>query len=294
MTSRPWVLASTDFSAGADLAVRRAARLAVQRGVDLRLLHVQSPGQLQGWRALFDTMPDKMPTPEQVADRKLRTLAQALEAEFGVAVDARCESGEPDELILTQLADNACALGVMGAAGEHALRQFFFGSTSWRVAARHHGQLLVARLEPSLAYRRIVIATDFSDCAMAALVQALAFSPEADCYLLHAYEVPFELGMRAHGVDAATIGHYRHVARERAEKAMQSCLSRFTGERHRLTPVMLHGHAPARIVSFARQCQADLVVMGAAWQGTLQHMLPGSVSQHVLQECDKDMLIVRS
>lgn len=294
MADRAWVLASTDFSAGADLAVRRAAGLAARRGLGLRLLHVQSAGQLQGWRALFDAVPAGMPTPEQVAESKLQLLTAALVAEFGIAVDARCERGEPDERILAQLADEACALGVMGAAGEHALRQLFFGSTSWRVAARHHGQLLVARLAPSEPYRRIVIATDFSASAQAALEQALVFAPEAECYLLHAYEVPFELGMRVHGVDAATIGHYRRAARERADRAMQACLAELGDMRPRLTPITLHGHAPARIVDFARQCEADLVVMGAAWQGALQQMLPGSVSQHVLQECDRDMLIVRT
>jgi nucleotide-binding universal stress UspA family protein len=62
----------------------------------------------------------------------------------------------------------------------------------------------------------------------------------------------------------------------------------------RVERVILHGHAGSAIVDDAREMAADLIVVGNRGHGTIESMLLGSVSRHVVSHAPCSVLVGRS
>jgi nucleotide-binding universal stress UspA family protein len=101
------------------------------------------------------------------------------------------------------------ALLVLGARGEGFLRRQVLGTTSERLLRRTTRPVLVVRQTPHAAYRRVLVALDFSPWSLQALAVARSVAPHAHLVLFNAFQVPFEEKLHFAGVDAATIEHYR-------------------------------------------------------------------------------------
>jgi len=65
--------------------------------------------------------------------------------ERGIDLQSRVLVGHAAEQILRLAADTSAELIVMGHRGRAAIREWLFGSTSWRVVARAHCSVLVVR-----------------------------------------------------------------------------------------------------------------------------------------------------
>jgi nucleotide-binding universal stress UspA family protein len=158
------VLAATDFSAAAERAARRAARLARELGARLELLHVSSGAAS---------------APE--AERALAEVAALLHPQL-----ARVEVGSPAQVILE--AAKGHDLLVLGNAPAASLREAFLGSTAERLLLRAERPMLVVKREPAAAYRRVLVPSEFAPPARRALELALRVAPGARITLLHASE----------------------------------------------------------------------------------------------------------
>ncbi|MCW4047353.1 MAG: universal stress protein [Candidatus Bathyarchaeota archaeon] len=56
---------------------------------------------------------------------------------------------------------------------------------------------------------------------------------------------------------------------------------------------ILHGNPPDKIVKYADEIDADLIIMGNKGQGKLANVLLGSVSEHVVHHSKRSVLIVK-
>jgi nucleotide-binding universal stress UspA family protein len=182
---------------------------------------------------------------------------------------------------------------VLGARGSDFLRHYLLGSTASRLlrkSLRH--AVLVVKQAPHEAYRRALIPVDFSPLSGRAIELALQVAPGADIVLLHAYEAPFEGKLAYAGVDEAVIQHYRVAAREAALRNMRLVAAGAGLAIGDYSPLVVHGDPSQRVIEQEQERDCDLIVMGKHGASITEDLLLGSVTKHVLDEAQSDVLVV--
>lgn len=293
MTASLSLLAATDFSAPARHALERAAQLAAAHpGAQLTLAHVVSASMLARLRGV---MRDEAPAMEaHVAaetQQTLTDLATRLSTQYACPINTRLAQGVALDAI-TDLADELQAnLLIMGARGAHFVREFLLGSTTERVLRRTRRPVLAVKHRPQGAYRRVLVPVDFSAHALAATQTAHRWLPDAEIVLLHAYEVDIESTLRFAGIADEQIHQYRARAREDALNSMVQFVDQLSIPAGQLTRLVVHGAPTLRILEHEQSLDVDLIAMGKHGQSTLEELLLGSVTKHVLSYCSSDVLV---
>jgi nucleotide-binding universal stress UspA family protein len=141
--------------------------------------------------------------------------------------------------------------------------------------------------------RDIVVPTDFSDCAEAAVARAVALAKldDAAVHLLHAVGMPIVSGSFEVSVPGAIWEGLRRGAEERLEetrKAVEAAgLATVTAE-------VSDGMDPARATQRAVEAHdADLVVMGTHGYGGLKRAVLGSVAERTIRSATCPVLAVK-
>jgi nucleotide-binding universal stress UspA family protein len=136
--------------------------------------------------------------------------------------------------------------------------------------------------------KRILVATDFSHGAEAALswAKALAAAFHTEVVLLHV----LDLSRFPPNIAAAPTGQevLAHVRVEN-EREMAKMVERFPGAR----PLIREGTARSAILEVAGEINADLIVMGTHGHTGLTHVLIGSVAEHIVRHSRIPVLTVR-
>lgn len=288
------ILVATDFSDPAAIAVRRAAQLAGERQCPLRLLYVFNPF---AWEHMhrFLPLPLRGSDPRMQADLALDKLAVDLAVRYKLThISSESVSGRA----ASQIAERANAAGagliVVGVSGEGSLsHELAIGGTAIKVLRQCHCPVLVVRNPSETAYRRILVATDFSATANRALQTALDRFPEAAHTVLHACTVPYEGRMRMEGATAEDIERYRQEEIEAGRKNMHAFLA--TADRQAKSPiatVVRHGHAAPVLMDEIQTSGFDLLVVGRHGVSVLDERLLGSVTLNLLHHAPCDVLLV--
>jgi len=287
------IIAATDFSLRAALAVRRAARLSAEHGAELHLLYVIDTLYLGILRRLAPMEPiDEERRLHRWADSELKWRAEQLRAEYGV--DSQCHvvtgraHGEINRYAESQQAD----LIVMGAQGENFIREMFFGSTTMKTLFKGHRPILAVRTEATQAYQRVLMLTNFSPSSRQALLMALKVAPQAAISFLHVCEIPSPENLRTAGIDEGAIQAYRAKALDDARATMSGIIADCCVGRNDVKIVVEFGYPPAVIKKKAQAFGADLLVIGKGGEAGSQEMLLGSVVKHILYETEGDILFV--
>ena len=284
------ILAATDLSPQAGHAVERAAGLAAARGARLHLLHVMPEGW---WKLLSNAGAGPFPGSEEAlgeaALAELQAAADALGAAHGIEVQASVASGKAHVELARYALANSIDLTVMGAHAQHFVRDLFIGATTLKFLRTGCHPVMIARSERSAAPRTVLVPVDFSDISRNALETALAFAPDASICVLHVYDVLFEGMMRHAGVGSEAMRHYRQAAHDEAGRALTQFLAGFPAS---VTGTLRHGSVAPAIVDEAAIRQADLVVMGKRGGVEIDKMLLGSVTENVLFDLHRDLLLV--
>src|SRR5262249_25411100 len=127
-------------------------------------------------------------------ERRVATLSAD-----GIDTDGVLRFGLPDEVIADVAADLGAELTVVGTHGRTGFKRFFLGSVAERLIKRTQATALVVRgAAPDTTaapadggYRRVLVATDFSDAAFAALEAAIALAaPRTPIDVVHAWQYP--------------------------------------------------------------------------------------------------------
>lgn len=291
------IVCATDFSSVGDAAVRRAALAAARYGAQLAIVHVV-PSSL--WDDAGEWLADLAGVgsldPERArADALLRLQRVADEAAAdtgpGCAVDVRY--GRPAAQIAAAARELGADLLVVGAHGEHPLRDLLMGSTTHKLLRIAPCPVLVVKRPPPFDYRTVLLPTDFSAPAARAAAAARALLPTAVFHLVHAFELPYDGLMRYAGVDEDTAARYLSAA-ECALGAKLAQLAQQEGASPgRTFTHVRHGYAPTRIREWIVELAVDLVAIAAHGRSELETAFLGSVSARVVQEAPCDVLLVR-
>jgi nucleotide-binding universal stress UspA family protein len=145
-----------------------------------------------------------------------------------------------------------------------------------------------------IAFRRILVPTDFSETSDVALQygRALADTFGGRLHLLHVLPDPVAQpwGPEAYGISLPDIlSNMQRSARERLEGLVQP------DERDRLgVQIEIRVGSPfVEIIRYAKEQEIDVIVMGTHGRGPVAHMLMGSVAEKVVRKAPCPVLTVR-
>ncbi len=286
------LLAATDLSAPARHAAERAALVAKDAGATLQLLHVLSDPAMGRLQRLIGEHRDDIETRlRQKIDDDLARLCEHLAQAHGVT--ARCDvvTGTLLPSVLGHADTCRADLLVLGARGAGFLRHLMLGSTAEKLIRRSDRSLLVVKQPPHEPYRRALVAVDFSRSSRACVDMARAVAPNADLVLLHVYEVPFEDSMRLAQVRESALLHYQEIARQMASEEMHALLQSTGVGPPAVQAVILKGDPTLRILEQEQELDCDLIVVGKQGETATEELLLGSVTKHVLQQSQSDVLV---
>lgn len=283
------VLAATDFSATARMAVDRAARIAAQHRAELVVAHVLRPLSMEQRDKLGEKFElERSALASQALAEELRRLSERATE----GVEARLLEGPPHREIDALACDLQADVVVVGAAGHGGWRDALLGSTTDRLLRLLACPALVARQPAERDYARIASCTDFSDQADNALRCALQLAPQATHFLLHLLQHEFDASVAFSLLPEESREAVRRSASQQAMDALIALADSLGGAPARIVPALREGH-PSRVLDrFVAESELDLVVVGAQGRSRLERGFLGSVSRHAASSLSCDVLVV--
>jgi len=209
----------------------------------------------------------------RVAERAAKTLGRRWrEAEVVV------RQGDPRVEIIRAAEEMRVRMIVLGARGLGRVKRVLIGSTSLAAARYAPCPVAIVRGRPHKT-GRVLVAIDGSSGSRDALRFLSISELERDSRLTLLHVLP-----RA---DAA------ERKRQADAEALLRDAARMLEDRRRIERLVAYGDAAREIVKIARSRDVDLIVLGARELGTLGRLLLGSVSETVLHQASRPVLIVR-
>ncbi len=146
--------------------------------------------------------------------------------------------------------------------------------------------------------KRIVVATDFSDCSRSAIDYALHLAErlDAEVELLHVFERPvyFDVGI-AHSLQVQHgVEQWLKDLRQEADQRLRALAEELRRQKAVVRTVLREGRAVDEILKAAQPAQTDLVVLGTHGRTGLPHVVLGSVAERVVRQAPCPVLTVRS
>ncbi|MCE0908903.1 MULTISPECIES: universal stress protein [Pseudomonas] len=283
------ILVATDLSPYARNAAERAAYLSKAQQASLDLLYVANPAPFERLKQLVVPDDDLLKRVLDSAGEKIHALAAMLFQRYDISAGVQVASGSVTTEITRVVQDKHSSLLVCGARGQSVARRLLLGSTVQKMLSRMPCPLLVVKPAPRDAYRTVLVPVDFSPVSLRAIALARRIAPQAEIILLHVYEAPFESSVRFAHIDHDTLTHYRNVIRKDAVTQL-AALSKAAGMPD-ARQIVVHGDPGWRIAEQEQELECDLIVVGKQGTSALEELLVGSVTKHVLNESQCDVLV---
>ena len=304
MTSITRILVPTDFSTTSDHALEYARRLAESFGASLHLAHAfEDPYTTAAFAAeLYTPLPIFM-RDQGVLDAEAR-LSERLPQEDRRRFRGTAEvvTGSPARAIGGYAAALGADLIVMGTHGRGGMAHLLLGSVAEQVVRTSPCAVLTIREPAAGPVQRILVPTDFSETADAALGDArlLAARLGAALRLLHVVDDPFLAEGLAAEAYIAEAPAMRTALLEDAKGRLahrvawcQSPGADAEGTRVPASAEVLFGRGAKTIAEYAAQRGTDLIVMGTHGRSGLAHLLLGSVAERLIRTAPCPVLTVR-
>lgn len=287
------IVAATDFSAGADLAVQRAAGLAQARGLPLHLLHALEPGD-------WVTRAAQLSVSHFDAEARRRSALQALEAlrgrllarHGGIGIELEVVDGPLHRCLHDRAAQGDGELLVIGATGQGRWRRALLGSTADRLLRLGLQPVWLVRRPADRPYSRLVLTTDFSPASNAAARFAAMLWPSAQHFLFHACQTPLADSLAFAGLPDEAREAYRQREWNEAMRQLAVAAEALAEASPGLTLAPREGVAGKALAEFVAAAGVDLVTLGLTPRPRWEANLLGSTALFALGGLDCDLLLV--
>jgi nucleotide-binding universal stress UspA family protein len=142
--------------------------------------------------------------------------------------------------------------------------------------------------------KRILAATDFSDCSEHALRYACEFAEAftAELHLLHVSEL-LAAAYSEFGIGYVGVQNLEADLRHGAEAKLNTLPSSQWRDKLAVARAVLMGTPFLEIVRYAKDHDIDLIVVGTHGRGAVAHMLMGSTAEKVVRKAPCPVLTVR-
>lgn len=279
------IVAGTDLSQTARIAVQRAAALAERLGGDLVLIHAG---------------------PDSDALHELGT-------EVGAATRAR--SGNPAEVLIAETGEVGADLLVVGSVGMAGARRFLLGSVPNKISHHSPTDLLIVKTNPPprdiTNYSSILVGTDGSPTAMRAvdmaskLAATLGIKPVVVCV----YTPPTEQELKRMATAGDPIEQWGAGRKERdvpdeyrwriagashAEDVLERAAEHAATQGVEAEVRALEGHPAETLISLAEREAFDLIAIGSVGMSGPQRFMLGNVPHRISHHAPTDVLILHT
>jgi nucleotide-binding universal stress UspA family protein len=295
------ILVPIDFSRPSLKAIPYALAISRQFGADVHLLHVVDTTQYPPPTLM--TLP-VVPQTEwnRRFMKRLETLVRKYRTDGKVsALEPR--TGTAYEVICAVARELKADLIVIATHGFTGYKRMFLGSTAERVVQHSPCPVLVVRHQFSrwngagdirtltgFSLAKILVPTDFSKCSQIASDYGLQLARDfnAELRLVHVinpHAYPF--GDKYTALDPA------ELLRETEQAAQKQMRSMAAKSKVRYSVSLLHG-SPAVEICHTTNEDVDLIVISTHGRTGLEHLLIGSVAEHVVRYAHCPVLVIPS
>jgi nucleotide-binding universal stress UspA family protein len=142
----------------------------------------------------------------------------------------------------------------------------------------------------NLAFKTILVATDFSPASALALQYArtLATTFGASLHVLHVVQEPFPIGAEVY---APQLPQFRDELVDQAWRELSESVKAVSGVA--VTPEVRLGQPSQQITLVAEEIAADLILMGTHGRGRVGNFIVGSVAERVVHAAVCPVMMVR-
>lgn len=268
------ILVATDFSAGSNRAVERAAHLAGQHQAQLSLMHVNWDG---------DTHP---PNAGERLALTARRLSRKLDSRVNV-IDKG--SGLPMHLLE---ASHRADLLVLAFRSEHPFTALLRGRALDRVTRHCQCPVLLVKNEAPGPYRQVMVAVDLSPRSHTLVKLACAIAGDADVGLFHATNTRGEAMLRSAEASYAAISIYRREVEMYARGRLIQLADSFEARRNRVMSVVGRGDPAMQVLVHRDHANADIVIIGKGHRPRWMDWLLGSITHRIVDRVASDVMVV--
>lgn len=268
------ILAVTDLSLSAHLAIERAAQLAFTHRASLKLMVLPADGSV--------------PPPDGAS--RLAHIAKDLGSRLGVTVRTVNQTANTLEHVAQEA--SCVDLLVLGDRRERTIAALLQGRTAERLARLCRCPILVAKTGSRHRYGRILVAVDFTPASKNLVELAWTIDPEAQVELFHAISTRNEAKLRSAEATHHAIKAYRDECMRHARDRIFWLTDSFDTRRNRVISAIGHGDPARQAVIQQDHVGADLLVVGKRSNSPIADFFFGSVAQRVLCRATSDVMIV--
>src|SRR5262245_49322051 len=288
------ILCPVDFSEQSRQALVWASAIAQQRGGEMTVLSVVQPLLAQAAEIRLGVDLARAEAEPALREFVEATLPEPVRQAAHVRIEVT--TGNPSEAILQTARNRKAELIVMGTHGLGGFRKLLLGSTTqhvlrqteWPVLAVPAGAVSAPGVEqPGVQLKRILLATDFRESAMAATQWAgdLASDINVPLVLAHVVE-PVVVPPRWQ----ALVAEFESDRVASGQRMLARLSDSFRNTHNEC--VVAVGRPADTIASLALEHGAGLVVMGLANTEDAQPRNPGSIAYRVLRTAQFAVVVV--
>lgn len=289
------IIAGCDLSQPSDQALERAIAIALLHRAKIVLVHAQASDApiAEVDNALLAQLGEvSAAVRAEEAVRLADKLAEIQRLGLTAAVISRI--GPPDEVLAGAANDERADLIVIGTHGHSGVARFLLGSVANATIRRAPCDVLIVRGAPVReAYRKPLIATDFSAAAAKALDTAgNVLVPGAQRDVVHAWQLP------AGSWGATLLGQARFpwsTVRDAVLATAQTQADKLVAEHGPGFRVDLVQGPPAHVITeTAERGGHDLIIVGAHGNRGFRRLLLGSVAESTVRHAHCSVLVVHA
>jgi nucleotide-binding universal stress UspA family protein len=278
------VLVAIDFSSESDLAVRHALNVSRHTGAAIVLAHAYRTANL-GYVSAMCTQGAVNQLVAEIqagAGDKLREFCKQL-GDSAIEVSSVLLDEAPDEGIPAEASRQDADLVIVGTHGRTGFKRLLLGSVAERIVRYSATPVMVARPVTFAegGYRRILVPTDFSEAAEAAVATATALArPGGSVDVLHCWRLPSAIHTAPTADLAGVAADTLRVELAKNTEAMgRELIERYREQCKRVAFNQVEDSAVRGIHERVETGVYDLVVMGSHGRRGLRRWLLGSVAE---------------
>lgn len=268
------ILAITDFSAPSEHALDRAALLASQHGVPLRLVYFSEDAH----RFFSDPVARLCQRARQLA-RRHRIRVHALQR-YPVKIE--------DILLESQ----ASSLLVVGPVWRRRWATLFLGTGLDQLVRGSGCPVLVVKQAAARAYSDVLVAVDLSPRSSDLIAYAREFAHPSKVKLFHTVDTVEDSRLRLADVSLETMRANRLDSRERARERLVQLTRKLGGSESTVSVDVGNGDPAYQTAVEQQASRAELVVVGTRRVSTFARWFMGSVAQRLARWAEGDVLVV--